>query len=73
MITYKFIAGDGTDSFAEFTEIKAMSLKKAMISFNTKAGDAKDVVVEWKSRKNNISFYKYKLPYKTRKERKGKL
>ena len=21
MITYKFIAGDGTDSFAEFTEI----------------------------------------------------
>ena len=73
MITYKFIVGDGTDSFAEFTEIKAMSLKKAMISFNTKAGDAKDVVVEWKSRKNNISFYKYKLPYKTRKERKGKL
>jgi hypothetical protein len=29
--------------------------------------------VEWKSRKNNISFYKYKLPYKTRKERKGRL
>ena len=23
--------------------------------------------------KNNISFYKYKLPYKTRKERKGRL
>ena len=44
-----------------------------MISFNTKAGDAKDVVVEWKSRKGNISFYKYNLPYKTRKERKGKL
>ena len=50
-----------------------MSLKKAMISFNTKAGDAKEGVVEWKSRKNNISFYKYKLPYRTRKERKGRL
>ena len=50
-----------------------MSLKKAMISFNTKAGDAKDVLVEWKSRKGNISFYKYNLPYVTRKERKGKL
>ena len=54
-------------------KIEAMSLKKAMRSFQTKAGDAKEVVVEWKSRKNNISFYKYKLPYKTRKERKGKL
>ena len=53
--------------------VEARSLKKAMISFNTKAGDAKDVVVEWRSRKNNISFYKYKLPYKTRKERKGRL
>ena len=73
MITYKFIAGDGTDSFAEFTEIKAMSLKKALGSFQTKAGDLHAVVVEWKSRKNNISFYKYKLPYVTRKERKGKL
>jgi hypothetical protein len=57
----------------ESQDIEAMSLKKAMISFNTKAGDAKDVLVEWKSRKNNISFYKYKLPYVTRKERKGKL
>jgi hypothetical protein len=73
MITYKFIAGDGTDSFAEFTEIKAMSLKKALRSFQTKAGDLHAVVVEWKSRKGNISYYHYKLPYKTRKERKGKL
>ena len=46
MITYKFIAGDGTDSFAEFTEIKAMSLKKALRSFQTKAGDLHAVVVE---------------------------
>ena len=67
MITYKFITQDKAE------DIKAMSLKKAMRSFQTKAGDAKEVVVEWKSRKKNISFYKYKLPYKTRKERKGKL
>ena len=67
MIIYKFITQDKAE------DIKALSLKKAMRSFQTKAGDAKEVVVEWKSRKNNISFYKYKLPYKTRKERKGKL
>ena len=67
MITYKFITQDKAE------DIKALSLKKAMRSFQIKAGDAKEVVVEWKSRKNNISFYKYKLPYKTRKERKGKL
>jgi hypothetical protein len=67
MITYKFITQDKSQ------DIEAMSLKKAMISFNTKAGDAKEAVVEWKSRKGNISFYKYKLPYVTRKERKGKL
>ena len=67
MITYKFITQNKSQ------DIEAMSLKKAMISFNTKAGDAKDVVVEWKSRKNNISFYKYILQYKTRKERKRKL
>ena len=67
MITYKFITQDKAE------DIKALSLKKAMRSFQTKAGDAKEVVVEWKSRKNNISFYKYNLPYKTRKERKGRL
>ena len=67
MINYKFITQDKAE------DIKALSLKKAMRSFQTKAGDAKEVVVEWKSRKNNISFYKYKLPYKTRKERKGRL
>ena len=75
MITYKFIYMKKTDNGIgpESQDIEAMSLKKAMISFNTKAGDAKDVLVEWKSRKNNISFYRYKLPYKTRKERKGRL
>jgi len=75
MREYKFIYMKKTDNGIgpESQDIEAMSLKKAMISFNTKAGDAKDVLVEWKSRKGNISFYKYKLPYKTRKERKGKL
>ena len=67
MISYKFITQDKAE------DIKALSLKKAMRSFQTKAGDAKEVVVEWKRRKNNISFYKYKLPYVTRKERKGRL
>jgi len=75
MINYKFIYMKKTDSGIgpESQDIEAMSLKKAMISFNTKAGDAKDVLVEWKSRKGNVSFYKYNLPYKTRKERKGRL
>tara|TARA_R100000734_G_scaffold7866_1_gene6268 strand:- start:583 stop:786 length:204 start_codon:yes stop_codon:yes gene_type:complete len=67
MITYKFITQDKSQ------DIEAMSLKKAIRSFQTKAVDAENVVVEWKSRKGNISFYKYNLPYKTRKERKGKL
>ena len=65
MITYKFITQDKAE------DIKAMSLKKAMKSFQ--GGDAEEVTIEWKSRKGNISYYHYKLPYKTRKERKGKL
>ena len=71
MITYKFIAGDGTDSFAEFTEIKAMSLKKAMKSFQ--GGDAEEVTIEWTSRKGNPSSKVVKLPYKFRSQRKGRL
>ena len=66
MIEYKFI----TQGKAQ--DIKAMSLKKAMRSIQTKAGDAKVVYVEWKSRKGNVSFYTYNLPYKFRKERKGR-
>ena len=65
MITYKFITQDKSQ------DIEAMSLKKAIKKYN--GGDEKKVLVLWKSRKKNISFYKYKLPYKTRKERKGKL
>ena len=59
MITYKFIAND-----------KAQDIK-AMKSFQD--DKAKEVTVEWVSKKGNVSFYSYKLPYKTRKERKGKL
>ena len=65
MINYKFITQDKSQ------DIKAMSLKKAMKSFQD--DKAKEVTVEWKSRKGNVSYYHYKLPYKTRKERKGKL
>ena len=67
MITYKFITQGKSQ------DIEAMSLKKAIISFNTKAGDAKVAYVEWMSRKGSVSFYTYKLPYKTIKERRGKL
>ena len=64
MINYKFITEDKSE------DIKAMSLKKAMRSF--KNNEAKEVTVEWKRRKGNISFYSYKLPHTFRKERKGK-
>ena len=65
MITYKFIANDKAQ------DIKAMSLKKAMKSFQ--GGDAEEVTIEWTSRKGNPSNKVVKLPYKTRKERKGRL
>ena len=54
MITYKFIANDKAQ------DIKAMSLKKAMKSFQD--DKAKEVTVEWISKKGNVSFYSYKLP-----------
>jgi len=71
MTTYKFIALVGAEILA--TEIKAMSLKKALRSFQTKAGDLDKVVVEWTSRKGNPSSKVIKLPYKSRSERKGRL
>ena len=71
MTTYKFIALVGAEILA--TEIKAMSLKKALRSFQTKAGDLDKVVVEWTSRKGNPSSKVVRLPYKSRKERKGRL
>ena len=71
MTTYKFIALVGAEILA--TEIKAMSLKKALRSFQTKAGDLDKVVVEWTSRKGNPSSKIVKLPYKSRSERKERL
>ena len=71
MTTYKFIAVVGAEILA--TEIKAMSLKKALRSFQTKAGDLHAVVVKWTSRKGNPSSKVVRLPYKSRKERKGRL
>ena len=52
-------------------KIEAMSLKKAMKSFQ--GGDAEDVTIEWTSRKGNPSSKVIKLPYKSRSERKGRL
>lgn len=52
-------------------KIEAMSLKKAIKSFQ--GGDAEEVTIEWTSRKGNPSSKIIKLPYKSRKERKGKL
>ena len=69
MITYTFTVPGGQPE----KKIEAMSLKKALRSFQTKAGDLDKVVVEWTSRKGNPSSKVVRLPYKTRKERKGKL
>jgi len=52
-------------------KIEAMSLKKAIKSFQ--GGDAEEVTIEWTSRKGNPNSKIIKLPYKSRKERKGKL
>ena len=51
-------------------KIEAMSLKKAMKSFQ--GGDAEEVTIEWTSRKGNPSSKIIKLPIKTRAERKGR-
>jgi len=51
-------------------KIEAMSLKKAMKSFQ--GGDAEEVTIEWTSRKGNPSSKVVKLPIKTRAERKGR-
>jgi len=67
MINYKFKAKDKEET------IDAMSLKKALRSFGTKAGELKEVLVEWTSRKGNPSSKVVKLPYKPRSERKGRL
>ncbi len=67
MITYTFTVPAGQPE----KKIEAMSLKKAIKSFQ--GSDAEEVTVEWTSRKGNPSSKIIKLPYKSRKERKGKL
>ena len=63
MINYKFKAKDREEI------IDAMSLKKALRSFETKAGELKEVLVEWISRKGNPSSKMVKLPLKRRKNK----
>ena len=63
MINYKFKAKDKEET------IEAMSLKKALRSFETKAGQLKEVLVEWISRKGNSSSKIIKLPIRKRKNK----
>ena len=51
--------------------IEAMSLKKAIKKYTPEK--EKYVQILWTSKKGNISTQLIKLPYVTRKERKGKL
>ena len=54
--------------------IEARSLKKALIKYGGKPNDHDDhVVITWTSKKKNNCDKVVKLPYITRKERKGRL
>tara|TARA_E500000318_G_scaffold44927_1_gene42464 strand:+ start:24 stop:233 length:210 start_codon:yes stop_codon:yes gene_type:complete len=54
--------------------IEARSLKKAIIKYDGKPKDHDDhAYITWTSKKKNDSEASVKLPYKSRKERKGKL
>jgi hypothetical protein len=63
MINYKFKSQDKEET------IEAMSLNKALDSFQIKAGNLKEVLVEWISRKGNPSSKLIKLPIKKRKNK----
>ena len=63
MITYTFTVPGGQPE----KKIEAMSLKKAMKSFQ--GGDAKEVEIKWTSRKGNPSSKVVKLPIKRRKNK----
>tara|TARA_Y100001951_G_C11201957_1_gene217661 strand:+ start:226 stop:423 length:198 start_codon:yes stop_codon:yes gene_type:complete len=63
MITYTIATEEKKE------EIQAMSLKKALRSFQTKAGNAKEVTVWWTSRKGNGAVKNFKLPIKKRKNK----
>ena len=66
MIGYTFIKSNGDKN-----TIEAMSLKKAIKKYNP--DKEKDVLIVWTSKKGNISNQILKLPYVSRKERKGKI
>ena len=66
MIEYTFIKSNGDKN-----TIEAMSLKKAIKKYTPEK--EKYVQILWTSKKGNISTQLIKLPYVTRKERKGKL
>ena len=58
----------------EGQQVEARSLKKALIKYGGKPNDHDDhVVITWISKKKNDCDKVVKLPYVTRKERKGKL
>jgi len=66
---YKFIRKDG-----DVTIIQAMSLKKAIKKYDGKPSDHDNhAIITWTSKKGNDSDTIMKLPYVSRKERKGKL
>ena len=66
MKQYTFIRTSGDKK-----HIEAMSLKKAIKKYSP--DKEKDVLIVWTSKKGNISNQILKLPYVSRKERKGKL
>ena len=70
MINYTFVKhGTIAKGDSAVVEIEAMSLKKALDSFQIKAGNLKEVLVEWISRKGNPSSKLIKLPIKKRKNK----
>jgi len=66
MKAYTFIKSNGDKN-----TIESMSLKKAIKKYSP--DKEKDVLIVWTSKKGNISNQIIKLPYVSRKERKGKL
>ena len=55
----------------EGQQVEARSLKKALKKYSGEP--EKNVLVMWESKKGNETSKYFDLPYKTRKERKGKL
>ena len=69
MKQYTFIRTGGDKKL-----IEAMSLKKAIKKYDGKPNDHdSNALIVWTSKKGNISNKLIKLPYVSRKERKGKL